>query len=187
MARRRCGLKRSLAVVALMVLAGGCTRDAWQRLPGPDDAVALVPWFAVMHRGIAIQPYKMMRPPVEGTVPVTGIEPPLPVLPANYSAIDRLENPAERTAESLNTGRKYFERFCTPCHGPTGAGDGLVNAKFFIAPSLLTDRANGLSDGMIYAIIRHGRGAMNAYGEGVRGMNRWHVVNYVRQLQGASQ
>jgi hypothetical protein len=52
---------------------------------------------------------------------------------------------------------------------------------------LLTDRANDLSDGMIYAIIRHGRGIMRPYGEGVRGMDRWHVVNYVRLLQGASQ
>ncbi|MFQ5702418.1 MAG: c-type cytochrome [Gemmatimonadales bacterium] len=180
-------MRRSITVAAFVLVLGGCTRDAWQRMPGPDDAIALVPWFAVMHRGIAIQPYKMMRPPVEGTVPITGVEPSLPVIPANYAAIDRLRNPTERTAESLENGRKYFERFCVPCHGPAGVGDGLVNKKFFIAPSLLTDRAKDLSDGMIYAIIRQGRGAMNAYGRGVRGTDRWDVVNYVRQLQGASQ
>jgi len=60
-----------------------------------------------------------------------------------------------------------------------------VNAKLFITPNLLLQRAQDLSDGMIYSIIRHGRGAMRSYAEGVRGVNRWHVVNYVRELQSA--
>ncbi len=180
-------MRRSLPLFALVLLLGGCSRDSWQRSPGPDDVMKLVPWFAFMEEDVAIQPYKMMREPVEGTVPVDGIEPALPVLPVNYEAIDRLSNPAQNTAESLETGKKYYDIFCLPCHGETGAGDGPVNAKFLIAPSLLADRAQDLSDGMIYSIIRHGRGAMRPYGEGVRGINRWHVVNYVRQLQGASQ
>jgi mono/diheme cytochrome c family protein len=149
--------------------------------------MALVPWFANMHKGLAIQPYKMPRESAEGAVPIDGIEPALPVIPANYEAIDRLNNPAQRTAESLETGAKYYRIYCLPCHGEQGAGDGPVNAKFLIAPSLLTDRARDLSDGMTYAIVRHGRGAMRPYAYGVRGIDRWHVVNYVRQLQGAAQ
>lgn len=180
-------MRRSLPLLALVLLLGSCSRDSWQRSPGPDDVVKLVPWFAFMDKNVAIQPYKMMREPVEGAVPIDGVEPPLPVLPANYEAIDALRNPAQNTAESLETGKKYFDIFCMPCHGETGAGDGPVNAKFLIAPSLLADRAKNLSDGMIYSMIRNGRGAMRPYGEGVRGINRWHVVNYVRQLQGASQ
>jgi mono/diheme cytochrome c family protein len=180
-------MRRSRIGFVFMLLALGCSRDSWQRSPGPDDAVKLVPWFAFMEKGPAIQPYKMNRMPAEGSVPVDGVEPPLPVLPENFPAINALRNPAQRTAESLDTGEKYFDIFCMPCHGEAGAGDGLVNAKMFIVPSLLTDRAKDLSDGMIYSIIRHGRGAMRPYGEGVRGMNRWHVVNYVRLLQGASQ
>ncbi len=182
----RFGLRTKLAVLVLAAAAVGCSRDAWQRSPGPDDVVALVPWFATMHRGLAIQPYKMPLEPVEGTVPITGLDPLIPVIPANYPVLDRIANPAARTAESLEAGQKYYEIFCVPCHGATGAGDGLVNAKLFIAPSLLTDRAKNLTDGMMYGIIRAGRGAMQSYAEGVRGDNRWHVVNYVRQLQGAS-
>jgi len=180
-------MRRSLVALTLVLLLGGCSRDSWQRSPGPDDVVKLVPWFAFMEDDLAIQPYKMNRMPVEGTVPIDGIEPPLEVLPQNFPAIDGMRNPAQRTAESLETGKKYYDIFCLPCHGEGGAADGLVNAKMFVVPSLLTDRANDLSDGMIYAIIRHGRGIMRPYGEGVRGIDRWHVVNYVRQLQGASQ
>ncbi len=180
-------MKRRVAFVGLLLVFAGCSRDAWQRFPGPDDLIALVPWFAVMHRGLAIQPYKMPRQPVEGTVPVGGVDLVPAVLPANYDVIDRLRNPTQRTAESLDTGEKYYRVFCVPCHGETGAGDGPVQAKFLIAPSLLTDRAKQLSDGMLYAIISRGRAAMRSYGEGVRGMNRWHVVNYMRQLQGVSQ
>ena len=180
-------MRSSWLALIIVLLAGGCSRDSWQRSPGPDDAVKLVPWFAFMEKGPAIQPYKMNRMPAEGAVPIDGVEPPLPVIPENFAAIDGLRNPTQLTAESLDTGKKYFDIFCMPCHGEVGAGDGPVNAKMFIVPSLLTDRARGLSDGMIYSIIRHGRGAMRPYGEGVRGINRWHVVNYVRQLQGASR
>lgn len=179
--------KSRLVGVALLLGLTGCSREAWQRAPGPDDLVALVPWFAVMRTGPAIHPFKMMRQPVEGSVPIDGVEPSLAVIPANFEAIDRLRNPTQLTAESLDTGKKYYDVFCLPCHGEAGAGDGPVNAKLFIAPNLLTDRADGLSEGMIYSIIRNGRGAMRPYGEGVRGVDRWHVVNYVRQLQGAAQ
>jgi mono/diheme cytochrome c family protein len=176
-----------------VVLAGaalaatGCTREQWHRFPSPDDLIAAVPWFAVMHRGIAIQPYQMPLLPPEGIVPVTGTEPPLPVVPQNYAAIDRLANPTDRTAESLELGARYYGVYCLPCHGAAGAGDGPVNARLLVAPSLLTPRARGLSDGYLYAIIRHGRGIMPAYGQGIRGEDRWHVVNYVRQLQGAAR
>jgi mono/diheme cytochrome c family protein len=186
--RRATRLVNRVAAVSLLLLSlASCSRDAWQRSPGPDDVIGLVPWFAVMKTGPAIQPFKMLREPVDGTVPIDGYEPPLFVIPDNFDEIDRLTNPAQSTAESLETGKKYYDIYCLPCHGEVGAGDGPINAKLYIAPSLLLDRAQDLSDGMIYSIIRHGRGAMRSYAEGVRGIDRWHVVNYVRQLQGAER
>ncbi len=178
---------RQLTIAGLVILAAGCTREQWHRFPSPDDLIAAVPWFAVMHKGLAIQPFKMPLQPAEGSVPVTGTEPPLLVIPQNLPAIDRLTNPTQRTAESLETGKKYYDIFCLPCHGVGGAGDGKVNEKLLVTPSILTPRARGFTDGYLYAIIRHGRGIMPGYGEGIRGEDRWHVVNYVRQLQGAAQ
>jgi mono/diheme cytochrome c family protein len=41
-----------------------------------------------------------------------------------------------------------------------------------------------LTDGYIYTLIRVGRGIMPAYAHQIAHYDRWHVVNYVRQLQG---
>src|SRR6185295_8479209 len=67
---------RRTAHLLVLVAVSACTRDQWQRFPSPDDVVAKVPWFSTMHRGLAIQPYAIpSRPPVSGTVPITGAAP----------------------------------------------------------------------------------------------------------------
>ncbi|MDH3497275.1 MAG: cytochrome c [Gemmatimonadota bacterium] len=186
-------MKRSLVVLLLVGAAVGCSVEHWpdglRRVPGPDDAIALVPWFSTMHRGLAIQPYKwpVPRPPVEGTIPVTGGERPLPITPANLPAIDADRNPMARTASSLERGKREYDIYCLPCHGEKGAGDGPVNTKLLVAPSILTDQAKRYTDGYLHALVRHGRGVMPAYGDRIRGDDRWHVVNYTRLLQGVGR
>jgi hypothetical protein len=55
------------------------------------------------------------------------------------------------------------------------------------APSLLTPRAIGYTDGYLYSIMRYGRGIMGKYGDKITEQDdRWQVVNYVRQLQAAA-
>lgn len=182
-----------MMLLAVLLAGVGCSANDWpdslRRVPGPDDAVSLVPWFSTMHTGLAVQPYKTPVPrlPVEGTVPVTGAEVPLLVTPANLPAINALTNPAERTSASLERGKARYEVFCQPCHGAGGAGDGLVNEKLLVVPSILTDQAKRYTDGYLYAIVRHGRGIMPAYGDRVPGTERWDIVNYVRVLQGGAQ
>ncbi len=186
-------MKRNLVLLTAVLGLAACSANDWpdrlRRVPGPDDVVALVPWFATMHYGIAIQPYKWPtpRPPVPGTVPVTGGEPPLPITPANLPAVNAHKNPVPRTAESLDIGKQRFDVYCLPCHGEKAAGDGPVNEKLLVAPSLLTDRAKQYTDGYLYAIVRHGGAIMPAYGDRIPPMERWDVVNYLRLLQGVAQ
>ena len=108
---------RNVAVLGAVLFATACSRDSWQRLPGPDDAVALIPWFANMSTDVAIRPYKMPLMPVEGTVPVTGLEPvfaPQQLAPSNNVALGReYPNTVNRTAEGLveyqrHRGNGYF-------------------------------------------------------------------------------
>lgn len=187
-------MKRNVVMLAVALLTvSGCSarnwQDNWRRLPSPDDLVADVSWFQTMHTHLTLQPYKGARPPVDGTVPIDAGQPGYDVTPANQAKIDAIKNPVPASPASLARGKDRFTIFCEPCHGADAAGDGPVNAKLMVAPSLLTDKAKKLTDGYIYSMIRRGRGVMPAYGDRIFGDDRWDIVNYVRQLQrqGASQ
>jgi len=177
-----------LALLAVLV-TGACTREQWHRSPSPDDVVALVPWFAVMHKGIAIQPYKMPLQPVEGTVPITGVEYVPAAVPQNKAALDGLVNPTVMTAESLERGRERYDIYCAVCHGAEGAGNGPVAPKLANAVRNLNDqRVLDSSDGWIYGVIVNGYGAlMPGYGSRITTEDRWNIVNYVRTLQGGAR
>ena len=188
-------------LLASCVMLTGCTVEDWRRSPGPDDIVALVPWFATMVDHVATPPLKSWCPddrptcrqPVEGTVPITGPEdlvPPIQLAPtpANVRAMgQRFQNPVAQTAESLERGRDRYDIFCALCHGAQGAGDGPIAAAMPIVPSLVSLQVRGYNDGYIYAIITNGRGLMKQYRQRVRGNDRWHIVNYIRVLQGIAQ
>ncbi|MDQ2670106.1 MAG: cytochrome c [Gemmatimonadota bacterium] len=105
-----------------------------------------------------------------GTVPtMTDPGPAVAVIPATVEA----------------RGDTLYQTFCAVCHGTTGAGDGPVAPRVG-APSIVTPRAAGYSDGYLYSIIRYGRGVMPRYGDKIYApLDRWAVVNHVRRLQGA--
>lgn len=101
--------------------------------------------------------------------------------------LDGLVNPVPPTAESLARGEEVYERFCIVCHGPDGTG--ITGYIFEVHPamaahSLTAESALERSDGYIYGMIRVGRILMPAYGHQITHYDRWHVVNYVRQIQG---
>lgn len=192
----------SASLLASCLLLVGCSVEDWRRAPGPDDIVASVPWFTGMYDHVAIPPLKSWcaedrpdcRQPVEGTVPVTGGDPVVPPAqlaqtPANIRALGRrFQNPVLQTAESLERGRDRYDIFCALCHGIQGAGDGPIDSVMggFI-PSLVTEQVRRYTDGYIFAVILNGRGLMTRYRHRVRGDDRWHIVNYIRLLQGTAQ
>ena len=175
--------RRLLAAAAVLGLVG-C--DAYYNAWSPDDLMKSIPWFDHMVKSRAIHPYSrgdVPRTTVPGTVPITGGEP-LDSLfrTGNPALADRLVNPGA-TEAALVRGDTLYHTFCAPCHGNAGAADGLVGPRLG-APSLLTDRARGYTDGFLYSMIRYGRGVMPRYGDKVyRRDDRWAIVDYVRKLQ----
>jgi mono/diheme cytochrome c family protein len=157
-----------------------------------DRAIGKIPLFTTMRDQVAVQPFQgpldsagvhRFLPPA-GSVPTTGREDSLDLYTRD---LRELRNPvAGSDPQSLRRGGHLFATYCAVCHGAAGGGDGQVSAKLLgIVPALTTDMARGRSDGYLYAIIRHGRGAMPAYGDKIRDRTeRWHLVNYVRSLQG---
>jgi len=143
-----------------------------------------------MKRSIAIEPYSIAhRGPVPGTVPITGTSTVLPAIPPNEAALNQLQNPEAHTAASLERGRDRFEIYCAVCHGSEGLGNGPVAPALANAVRNLTEpRMRARSDGWIYAVIGNGFGAlMPEYGSKLALEDRWHIVNYVRVLQGVSE
>lgn len=175
--------------LALLVGLGGC--NTWyNEVPSPDQVVEAVPWFDHMIVQPSVFPYSradVPRTTPPGTVPITGGEADWSAewLVGNTATADRLVNPLAGQPATAR-GDTLYHTFCAVCHGAAGAGDGPVGPKV-AAPSLLTARAAGYSDGYVYSILRYGRGIMGQYGDKITDFHdRWQVVNYVRHLQAAA-
>lgn len=92
--------------------------------------------------------------------------------------------PMELTDELMERGRKQYETFCTPCHGATGAGDGMVVQRGFPAPpSYHSDRLRNMPLAHFYDVIGEGYGVMYSYGARVPPDDRWAIAVYIRALQ----
>jgi len=93
-----------------------------------------------------------------------------------------LTNPLPDVEAVRARGAVAFARWCSPCHGAEGLGDGLVARKFPRPPSLVAEHARGLPDGRIFHIVTYGQGVMPAYGQQVGASDRWKIVRHLRQL-----
>ena len=150
------------------------------------------------------------RQPVDGTVPI-GYEMPLPE--DEGTAVDQQGEMAMQPRLGFTEGTDYFntgkmganwgtgiplevtpglmqrgeQRFninCAVCHGPLGAGDGIVK-QYGLATvvSLQDDRLRNMADGEIFNTITHGKNTMGAYGPQIAVEDRWAIVAYLRALQ----
>lgn len=94
-----------------------------------------------------------------------------------------LSNPVAHNDKNLEEGKVLYLRFCSPCHGETGQGDGLVGAKFKGVPNYTQGRYATLPEGHIFHVITHGRGRMMPHGTQVNPEERWKISMYVKMLQ----
>ncbi|TPE42570.1 c-type cytochrome [Pontibacter mangrovi] len=99
------------------------------------------------------------------------------------AAGQELKNPLQLTEANLTEGKVLFTRFCSPCHGAEGDGQGLVGQKFKGVPSYTSGRVAELPAGHIFHVITYGRGRMMPHGSQVNPEERWKIVMYVQQLQ----
>src|SRR5215470_13572545 len=81
-------------------------------------------------------------------------------------------------------GRERFEIYCSPCHGRTGQGDGMVVRRGFRhPPTFHQDRLRNAPVGQLFDVITNGFGAMPDYAAQIQTRDRWAIVAYVRALQ----
>jgi mono/diheme cytochrome c family protein len=172
-------------------------RGAAQRLGVTTVALAAVVAAAACRRDMQDQPkYKPFRasrvfadgasarPLVEGTVPRGELraDSHLYTGKVNNQPVDTFPFPVTRAV--LDRGQERFEIFCTPCHGRTGDGDGMVVRRGYRRPPTWhSDRLRGMPVGYFFDVITNGFGAMPDYKAQIPVADRWAIVAYIRALQ----
>lgn len=106
----------------------------------------------------------------------------------NVDGTNIAENPIPVTRAFLKRGQDRYEVFCTPCHGSTGDGNGIIMAGkygYVPAPTYHDERLRNVPDGELYAAIAYGVRNMPSYATQIPVEDRWAIVAYIRALQKA--
>lgn len=197
----RTALRRGIRVLALAAVVAGaaCT---------PLDNAMVAIFGRSMRDQRSFDPYENTRPPAPGSVPFSSGNFPAAAFEVNIGQpeglaqepppftqlmvlssdplVTELQNPVPPTDQSLARGEELFNRICAVCHGPDGIGANALIVEvhpLLAAYDLAGPTVAGYTDGYIYGMIRVGRGVMPPYGHQISHFDRWHIVNYVRQLE----
>jgi hypothetical protein len=88
------------------------------------------------------------------------------------------------TEEVLRRGQERFNIFCSPCHGRTGEGNGMVVERGYRRPpSYHTPALVKAPVGHFFDVMTNGWGAMPDYASQVPVRDRWAIAAYIRALQ----
>lgn len=97
-------------------------------------------------------------------------------------AVDLFPMPV--TKEVVERGRDRYNIYCSPCHGMTGAGNGMIVSRGLKnPPSYHTDALRDQPAGHFFQVITNGNGSMASYAARIPVADRWAIVAYVRVLQ----
>lgn len=146
-----------------------------------------------MHDQPKLEPYEASemfadrqgsRPLVEGTVPrgFLNADTLLHTGKVDGEPVDRFPFPVTR--QTLERGQERFNAFCSPCHGRTGRGNGMVVQRGFRPPpSFHEQRIRTQPVGYYFDVMTNGFGAMLDYRAQVSVEDRWAIAAYMRVLQ----
>jgi len=146
-----------------------------------------------MHNGPTAQPLRASmffknestaRPLVEGTVARGTLQDDAAFFTGKNGAVELDALPFPLTAEVLDRGEQRYNIYCTPCHGLSGEGDGMIVRRGYRQPpSYHIDRLRQVPLGHFYDVMTNGFGAMPDYRAQVAPRDRWAIAAYVRALQ----
>jgi mono/diheme cytochrome c family protein len=166
-------MRRLFASLALLALGTACRQDMQDQ-----------PKYKNLRGSNFFDDKRSARPVVEDTV-ARGF------LYADQRFLTGKENgqpvaalPVPLTRELLDRGRQRYGIYCTPCHGLTGGGLGIVVQRGYRQPpSFHIDRLRAAPVGYFFDVQTHGFGAMMDYAAQIPAADRWAIAAYVRALQ----
>lgn len=160
-------------VLALAVIGAACRQDMHDQ-----------PRYSPLEASAFFADGRSAREPIEGTV-ARGLLRDDDLL---YRGIQGGEAamvfPFPVTEDTMVRGQDMFDAFCSPCHGRTGVGDGVVVQRGFTRPPDLTSRqVREMPLGHFFNVITNGIGAMPDHASQIKPADRWAIVAYLRALQ----
>lgn len=164
----------TIAVFGPLLLLAGCRQDMHDQ-----------PKYKPFSRSAFWPDQRSVRPLVQGTVARGKLKTDTRMWKgrtADGAFINDLPMPL--TKELLVRGQQRYNIYCTPCHGRSGDGEGMVVQRGFKhPPSYHTDKLRQQPTGYIYDVITNGFGAMASYAARIPVEDRWAITAYVRVLQ----
>lgn len=160
------------AAIASVLLLAGCT-DMW-------NGNKMKP----LEESRFFADKQASRPLVAGTVPRGMADAASPFHTGKQDGGFVTAIPVTIDSALLYRGRDRFDTFCSPCHGRTGEGTGMIVQRGFPKPnSFHMDSVRAKPDGYYFDVITNGFGRMYSYAPSVPTADRWAIVAYVRALQ----
>lgn len=165
--------RSALMVVAMPVMLAGCRQDM-------HDAPRVEAYEATD----AFADGRGSRQLVEGTVARGWLNDDELLTTGKVGGTAADQFPFPVTREVLERGRQRYNAYCTPCHGQTGQGNGMVVQRGFKAPpSFHDDRLRNSPAGYYFDVMTNGFGVMSDYRSQVEVRDRWAIAAYIRALQ----
>jgi mono/diheme cytochrome c family protein len=170
-------VKRSSLLVAAscLVLAGaGCRQDMHDQPKGKPQS-----------RSTFFVDGRTGRPPVEGTVARGDLREDDHLYRGKVDGVFATTFPFKIDAAVMARGRERYTIYCTPCHGQTGVGNGMVYQRGFkVAPANhQQERLRNAPVGYWFDVITNGFGNMYGHAAQIPVKDRWAIIAYVRALQ----
>ncbi len=162
-----------VAVVLLIGLLAGCRLD-----------MQVQPYQRPLTESDFYADKRSERPIIEGTVARGHLHSDTYFYTGKVGANDGDYLPFAVTPDVMARGQQRFNIYCSPCHGETGDGNGMIVQRGFKRPpSYHIDRLRKAPIGYFFDVMTNGFGAMPDYAEQVEPKDRWVIAAYIRALQ----
>lgn len=178
--------KLHLLTVTVAVILIGCQGMPSEKPPiHPNQNMDNQEKFLAQSKNPFFEDNRSDRLPVEGTVARGGLAIDVAFhqgLNERGEYVDRI--PSAVTREMVQRGKIRYDIYCQPCHGGTGAGDGIIIGYGYVPPpSFYEERIIDMPDGELYSSIYNGVRSMPSYRHQIPVDDRWAIVAYIRALQ----
>lgn len=167
----------TLGMLAVLVAVSGCHQGMWNK-----SRLKPLEAYAFYEDGMS------SRPLPEGTVPFGQARVDTHLYEGKINGEFATTYPFEITEDVLRRGKERYMIYCTPCHGYTGDGRGMVvqremkQAASHTGDPRLLDPAQS-PPGYFFDVITNGFGVMYSYATRIKPEDRWAIVAYIKALQ----